>query len=77
MTREEFEELLGESWEEDSKAKSLYISSLEARIKELESPKTCDGCKYEYLDMYGDNYCQNEAVCMRDFDDYYKAKEME
>jgi hypothetical protein len=43
--------------------------------KELEAPKTCEGCKYEYLDRYGDNHCQCEYVCMRDFDDYYKAKE--
>jgi hypothetical protein len=43
--------------------------------KDLEAPKTCDGCEYENLDRYGDNYCKHEYVCMRIFDDHYKTKE--
>jgi deoxyribodipyrimidine photolyase-like uncharacterized protein len=75
MTREELEELLGESWEESSKAKSLYISSLEEHIAELESYRTCKDCQYENLDRYGDNHCKFKDICMRSFYDYYKAKE--
>jgi hypothetical protein len=70
MTREEYEELLGESWEEDSKAKSLYISSLEARITELESPKTCAGCKYYHVNAY--MVCMH---CTRDEEDLYEPKD--
>jgi hypothetical protein len=43
--------------------------------KEFEAPKTCEGCKHEHLNRYGDNHCQCESVCMRDFDDYCKTKE--
>lgn len=55
MTREEFEDLLGESWEEDSKAKSKYIASLEQRIVELEADNkelSKDFTHSKYVDKY-------------------------
>jgi hypothetical protein len=54
---------------------ALHIKSLEEHIAKLESSKTCKNCQYEHLDRYGDNHCKFENMCMRDFDDYYKAKE--
>jgi hypothetical protein len=81
MTREEFMKIEKE-WVDNKIPTMFYIgelqlykNSLEALIIELEAPKTCEGCQYEHLDRYGDNYCQCEYVCMRNFDDYYKAKE--
>jgi hypothetical protein len=57
---------------------SLILEYIYDRIsyKKLESSKTCENCEYENLDRYDDNYCQYEDICMRSFNDYYKAKEI-
>ena len=50
-----------------------YIYSLEAHIAELEAPKSCDGCKYEFYDKTSD-YCYD---CIRvGSQDYYEPKEI-
>jgi deoxyribodipyrimidine photolyase-like uncharacterized protein len=81
MTQEEFIKIEKE-WVKNEIPTMFYIgelqrykNSLEERIAKLETLKTCDGCQYEHLDRYGDNHCKFENMCMRDFDDYYKAKE--
>jgi deoxyribodipyrimidine photolyase-like uncharacterized protein len=81
MTQEEFMKIEKE-WINNEIPTMFYIgelqqykNSLEERILELETPKTCKGCQYEHLDRYGDNRCKFENMCMRDFDDYYKTKE--
>ena len=57
-------------------AEMLYdtITRYEARIAELEAPKSCEGCKYEMpTEMYiFDNYC---SCCLRDKGDYYEQKD--
>jgi hypothetical protein len=70
MTREEHR-LNTKNMSPDDMFDYLYTS-----LELLQSPKTCDGCQYEHLDRYGDNHCKFENMCMRDFDDYYKAKEI-
>jgi hypothetical protein len=58
---------------------ALHIQSLEARNKELELSKTCEGCEYlspENNDDY--EFCTKGKACIRwelDLPDYYKAKE--
>jgi hypothetical protein len=58
----------------------LYKNSLEARIAELESPKSCDGCEYlspETNDDY--EFCKKDGDCIRwklHLPDHYKVKEI-
>lgn len=53
---------------------------LQARIKELEEPITCDGCKYYYkeYDTCAFEYDYQRPIsknCSRRFKDYYEPKE--
>ena len=64
MTREEYDDIIDnrfmpfhnregiELWEHCEE----YIQSLEARITELETPKSCDGCKYREDSSYDNTY---------------------
>jgi hypothetical protein len=80
MTQEEFIKIEKE-WVKNEIPTMFYIgellkykNSLESRISDLEATKTYVGCKYEHL-YRGVNHCKFENTCMRNFDDYYKAKD--
>lgn len=62
----------------DSLEHQSTISQLQARIEELEEPRTCDGCYYLTVDEYedGEDYvCIKNGKCSRKFTDYYKTEQ--
>ena len=82
MTREEFDKEIQECDLEDDisecfylfeVASKKYISILEAKIKTLEVPKTCDECVHKPLQ--GENYMEPCEQCKQFYSDYYEAKE--
>ncbi|MHB8098169.1 MAG: hypothetical protein ACYDD5_01090 [Sulfuricurvum sp.] len=56
---------------------SAYIKRLEQRIKELENPKNCEGCKWEKVTNMDYNYTNCCGICIRNCNDYYEPKESE
>lgn len=61
-----------------TKTHALTIAKLEKRIKELETPKTCEGCKHFFEDDFAGCklYEKDFTRCSRHFEsDYYEPKE--
>ena len=46
------------------------VEAMQERIKELETPKTCDGCKYDAKEMSKECY-----MCSRNVNDLYEPKD--
>jgi hypothetical protein len=78
MTREEYADcilIISEQMCSEEQMNALldlkvYISELETRITEFQTPLTCDGCKNE---PYGNTPCLD---CIRYYTDKYEPKEI-
>lgn len=53
---------------------NMVIDDLNKKIKELEAPKTCDGCKYIQSRVIRSSEC---FLCSRELPDRYKQKDHE
>ena len=69
-----------EDLEADNKELNLEIANIELKLhtgsylRTIESPKTCEGCKYELYDRTSD-YCYDCTRCGSQ--DYYESKDIE